>query len=86
MIDTNGDGYISDEEFKIYFQVIGSEISEAEVNLSFKSIDSNGDGEISREEFVSAGDEFIRGMDFLEILFLKQCKERNVLSSHACNV
>lgn len=62
-IDTNKDGHISQEEFKIYFQVIAPDISEAEVAHSFETIDANKNGEISREEFVTAAEDFMCGVE-----------------------
>ena len=50
-LDLNKDGHISLEEFKIYFQIVGPDISEVEMTNSFNTIDKNKDGEISREEF-----------------------------------
>ena len=66
-IDTNSDGHISIEEFKVYFKVIGHDISDEEIKHSFDTIDSNGNGEISREEFVAAAKDFYCGVEETEL-------------------
>ena len=66
-LDLNKDGHISLEEFKIYFQIIGPDISEAEMTNSFNTIDKNKNGEISREEFLAAAFDFIYGVEETEI-------------------
>ena len=66
-LDINKDGHISPEEFKIYFQVIAPEISEAEIIHSFNTIDQNKNGEISREEFLKAAFDFMFGVEETEI-------------------
>ena len=66
-IDLNGDGHISMEEFKIYFQVLAPTMSEADKERSFKLIDVNGNGEISREEFLQASFEYLHGVKETEL-------------------
>jgi Ca2+-binding EF-hand superfamily protein len=66
-IDTNSDGHISIEEFKVYFEVIGHDISDEEIKHSFDTIDSNGNGEISREEFVAAAKDFYCDVEETEL-------------------
>ena len=67
VIDSNKDGYICLEEFKVYFQVIAPAISETEVAYSFKTIDADKDGEISREEFLAASEDFFNGVEETEL-------------------
>jgi Ca2+-binding EF-hand superfamily protein len=66
-LDLNKDGHISLEEFKVYFQIIGPDISEAEMTHSFNTIDENKNGEISREEFLAAAFDFIFGVEETEV-------------------
>ena len=66
-IDTNSDGHISIEEFKVYFKVVGNDMSDEEIKHSFDAIDSNGNGEISREEFVAAAKDFYFGVEETEV-------------------
>ena len=66
-IDTNKDGHISLEEFKVYFQVIAPATSEAEATCSFDAIDANKNGEISREEFLAAAEDFFNGVEETEL-------------------
>jgi Ca2+-binding EF-hand superfamily protein len=66
-IDTNSDGHISLEEFKVYFNIMGHDLSDEEIKHSFDTIDSNGDGEISREEFVAAENDFYCGVEETEL-------------------
>ena len=66
-LDLNKDGHISLEEYKIYFQIIGPDISEVEMTNSFNTIDKNKNGEISREEFLAAAFDFIYGVEETEI-------------------
>lgn len=66
-LDLDKDGYISQEEFRIYFQVIGPDISEAEMQHSFNTIDENKNGQVSREEFLAAAFDFMFGVEETEI-------------------
>lgn len=67
IIDTNKDGHISLEEFKVYFHVIDPELSEAEIAHSFNKVDVDRNGEISREEFLSAADDFMNGVSETDV-------------------
>lgn len=66
-LDVNKDGHISQKEFKVYFQVIAPDISEAEMINSFNVIDENKNGEISRDEFLTAAHDFMFGEKETEI-------------------
>ena len=66
-IDTNKDGYIPVEEFKVYFHVVAPCTTEAEITLSFNTIDANKDGKISREDFMAAAEDFLFGVEETEI-------------------
>ena len=61
MVDTNGDGVISPEEFSVYFKCMG--VPDKYAQASFKAIDTDHNGEISREEFATAGIEFFTGVE-----------------------
>ena len=67
VLDLNGDGHISLDEFKVYFHIVGPDISEAEMTHAFNTIDTNKNGEISREEFIAAAFDFILGLEETEI-------------------
>ena len=66
-IDTNKDGHISANEFKVYFNVIAPGTSEVEIIHSFNAIDTNKNGEISREEFMAAAEDFLHGVEETEL-------------------
>ena len=63
ILDTTNNGYVSLDEFKVYFHVIAPELSELEIAHSFNSIDVDKNGEISREEFLSAAEDFFSGVE-----------------------
>ncbi len=66
-IDSNQDGHISMEEYKVYLQVIAPTLSEDDKVKSFNSIDANKDGEISRAEFLEASFEYLHGVKETEL-------------------
>ncbi|CAB3998472.1 sarcoplasmic calcium-binding [Paramuricea clavata] len=66
-IDTNSNGTISMEEYKVYFKVIGHNITDEEIKHCFDTIDSNENGVISRDEFVAAAKEFFYGVEETEL-------------------
>ena len=53
-LDTNNDGYISVEEFKVYLKILTPGVLDENVVHTFNVIDTNNDGKISLQEFVSA--------------------------------
>ena len=61
VVDTNGNGVISLQEFTVYFKCMG--IAEEHAKASFDAIDTDNDGFITRDEFVAAGSEFFNGVD-----------------------
>ena len=67
VIDLNKDGHISMEEFKVYFRIIGADLSDEEVVHSFNAIDADKDGQISREEYLAAANDFYNGVEETEI-------------------
>lgn len=67
LIDTDKDGRISLDKFKVYFYVIAPELAEAERVGSFNAIDADKDGEICRDEFLTAVKEFVTGVEETEI-------------------
>ena len=66
-LNTNKDGYITLKEFKVYFCIIGPDLTEAEVTRSFNTIDRDKDGKLSREEFMAAAHEYMFGVEETEI-------------------
>ena len=66
-IDTNNDGRISLEEFKVFFNALGPGVSEKDVERSFKAIDANKNGDISCEELLAAAWEFFHALEPTEI-------------------
>ena len=67
IIDTNKDGKISVNEFKVYFHIFVPALSENEVNHSFNTIDTNKDGIISREEYCAAAEDFMLSVEETEM-------------------
>ncbi|CAB3994219.1 sarcoplasmic calcium-binding [Paramuricea clavata] len=67
VLDLDKDGYISLDEFKVYFQIIAPDISEDEMKHSFNVIGTNEDDKISRGEFIAAAFDFIHGFEETEI-------------------
>ena len=63
VIDTDKDGRISMEEFKVYFYVIAPETSEVDIINSFNLVDTDKNGEISRKEFLVAAEDFLTGVE-----------------------
>ena len=66
-IDTNKDGHISVEEFKVYLKLIAPGVKEDEIVHSFDAIDADKNGEISREEFLAAAQDFLLGVEETEL-------------------
>jgi len=56
VIDTNGDGHISVEEYRVYYKVLRLHPSYADE--SFLNVDKDQDGLISRAEYMAAVDDF----------------------------
>ena len=67
VIDTNEDGRISVQEFKIYLKVVAPDVTEEEIKHAFTTIDTNKNGEISREEFFAAAEDFFYGVEETEV-------------------
>ena len=61
LIDTDKDGFISKDEFAVYFKLLCVDPDTAPD--AFKAIDTNQDGKLSREEFIAAGVDFTTNDD-----------------------
>ena len=61
VIDTDGDGIISYNEWVAYFESIAADVKHA--RTCFDALDKNKDDEINRSEFVDATINFIRSTD-----------------------
>ncbi len=60
-VDTNNDGQISQDEYKVFFGCIGCDQNEAP--SAFQAIDTNHDNNLSKDEFLTAGYEFFTSED-----------------------
>ena len=58
-LDTNNDGHISVEEFKVYLTILTPGVSDEDIVHTFNAIDTDNDGEIDQEEYVSAVIDFL---------------------------
>lgn len=67
IFDTNKDGHISQQEFKVYFQVMAPSTPDEAVTYSFNVLDANKDGKISRGEFLTAAEDFFLGLEETEV-------------------
>ena len=61
--DANQDGFISLQEYKVYFYILGHDIPDEEITQSFNAIDSNDDERISRDEFLDAAFDFFANVN-----------------------
>jgi len=60
-VDTDGDGMISEDEYRHFFSILG--LDPAMAPATFQAIDTNSDGLLSQDEFVCAGSEFFLSED-----------------------
>lgn len=60
-VDDNEDGFISQDEYKLFFSILGLDPNMAP--SSFQAIDTNNDGLLSKEEFLEAGTDFFTSED-----------------------
>ena len=58
-LDTNNDGHISVEEFKVYSTILTPGVSDEDIIRTFNVIDTDNDGQIDQEEYVSAITDFL---------------------------
>ena len=66
-VDSNGDGHIPFEEYKVYAKTIAPDLTDEDKVKSFNLIDANKDGEISREEFLDAAYEYFYSFEENEL-------------------
>lgn len=55
-VDANQDGFIQQDEFEMFFDLLG--LDQKMAGESFRAIDTNNDGLLSKEEFMDAGVDF----------------------------
>ena len=67
IIDTNNDGTISLEEFKVYMKAGAPELTDEEIKHAFNTIDTNKNRKISRDEFYAAAEDFLFGVEETEV-------------------
>jgi len=60
-VDSNSDGFISEEEYGEFFKILGMDPNLAPA--SFKAIDTNNDGLLSEDEFRVSGTDFFLSED-----------------------
>uniref|UniRef100_S4PL75 Centrin n=3 Tax=Pararge aegeria TaxID=116150 RepID=S4PL75_9NEOP len=60
-VDKDKSGFISVNEFKLFFQCLG--LSNEHAAVAFAVIDTNGDGKVSLKEFVKLGKDFFTTED-----------------------
>lgn len=60
-VDANHDDYIQQDEYALFFQILGLDPKMAPA--SFSAIDTDNDGRLSLQEFVTAGSEFFSSDD-----------------------
>ena len=53
VFDTDGNGYISREEFKNVMETLGEKVTQEEVDEGIKMADVDGDGRVNYEEFIT---------------------------------
>lgn len=61
LLDADGDGRISEQEFLVYANALGAR--EEDARKRFAHVDTDGDGDISREEFVLSARQYLFGDD-----------------------
>ena len=66
-VDSNGDGHISLEEYKVYAKALTPKLSDEDQVKSFNLIDADKNGEISREEFLDAAYVYLHTFEENEI-------------------
>ena len=57
-LDRDKNGYISLQEYEIFFQGLGRAVDKSELKAAFDSVDKNGNGKIEKGEFVDYAYEF----------------------------
>ena len=60
-VDANDDGQIQEDEYALFFQILGLDPSMGPA--SFRAIDTNNDGNLSKDEFITAGVDFFTSQD-----------------------
>jgi len=61
LMDLNGDGFVTKDEFNLFFKVFN--LDEATASETFKALDTDGDGRLTEDEFVTAGRQYFTSND-----------------------
>ena len=67
VVDMSKEECVSLEEIKAFYKVIAPEMSEAEVLHAFELLNTGMDGKITGEEFTAAAEDFLFGVEEIEI-------------------
>lgn len=67
VIDTDDDGFITMDEFKVFLKSGCPALTDEEMEHSFNTLDKNKNKQISRDEFIAAAKDFYYGVEETEL-------------------